>query len=109
MHELAIAENVVASVLDRTADRHVDVVRLRVGRLTGVVPDALTFCFDLAAAGTPLEGAVLEILEDQASAHCRECGRDFTVDDGVLLCDCGSADVHVVAGRELVIASVEVR
>ena len=36
-------------------------VRLRVGRLSGVVPDAMRFCFELVTAGTPLEGAALEI------------------------------------------------
>ncbi|MDQ6687382.1 MAG: hydrogenase maturation nickel metallochaperone HypA, partial [Actinomycetota bacterium] len=51
MHELAIAESVVSSVLERTEGHHVKVVRLRIGRLAGVVPDALTFCFELAAAG----------------------------------------------------------
>ena len=65
MHELAIAESVVATVLERTGGRQVSVVRLRVGRLSGVVPDALTFCFELATAGTPLEGATLEIEEVQ--------------------------------------------
>ena len=45
MHELAIAESVVASVLEHTGGRRVAVVRLRVGRLAGVVPDALSFCF----------------------------------------------------------------
>lgn len=52
MHELAIAESVVGSVLERTGDRHVTTVRLQVGRLSGVVPDALDFCFELAVAGT---------------------------------------------------------
>ena len=32
----------------------------------------------------------------------------FTVDDFILLCACGSADVEVVGGRELQIMSVEV-
>jgi hydrogenase nickel incorporation protein HypA/HybF len=40
MHELAVAESVVTSVLERTGDRHVSVVRLRIGRLAGVVPEA---------------------------------------------------------------------
>ena len=72
MHELAIAESVVSSVLERTGDSRVSVVRLRVGRLSGVVPDALTFCFELAAAGTTLEGATLEIA---ASAAGRTAAR----------------------------------
>ncbi len=70
MHELAIAESVVSSVLERTGEQSVSVVRLRVGRLSGVVPDALTFCFELATAGTALEGASLEIAVEHGRAHC---------------------------------------
>ena len=108
MHELAIAESVVSSVLARTEDRQVSVVRLRVGHLAGVVPDALTFCFELAAAGTPLAGANLEIVSEPGRAHCRTCAEDFDVDDGLLLCTCGSADVQLLSGRDLSVTSVEV-
>ncbi len=107
MHELAIAESVVSAVLERT-DAPVSVVRLRVGRLSGVVPDALTFCFELASAGTPLQGAVLEIEDEPARARCRSCESDFALADAFLLCDCGSADVEVLSGRELSVTSVEV-
>ena len=65
MHELAIAESVVASVLERTGDRHVSVVRLRVGRLAGVVPDALGSASSSPPRGPPLEGAALEIVEER--------------------------------------------
>ncbi len=108
MHELAIAESVVASVLEHTGGRRVAVVRLRVGRLAGVVPDALSFCFDLAATGTSLEGASLELVEEHARAHCRACARDFTLDDPILLCSCGSADVELLSGQDLCVTSVEV-
>lgn len=108
MHELSIAESVVDAVRARTADRHVTTVRLRVGQLSGVVPEALVFCFELAAAGTPLEGADLVIDSPSGSARCRSCRQEFEVDDLVLLCRCGSADVEVVAGRELALTSVEV-
>ena len=108
MHELAVAESVVSSVLERTGDRRVSVVRLRIGRLAGVVPDALSFCFELATAGTQLEGASLEIAEEHGRARCRRCGSDFDLDDSILLCACGSADVQLLSGRELSVTSVEV-
>ena len=107
MHELAIAESVVSSVLERV-DGPVSVVRLRVGRLAGVVPDALTFCFELATVGTALEGATLEIEELPGRAHCRTCEQDFSLEDPFLLCSCGSADVELLSGRELSVTSVEV-
>lgn len=109
MHELSIAESVVDAVLARTGDRPVTLVRLQVGRLSGVVADALAFCFELAAVGTALEGAELRIEEPDGRAHCRECGRDFAMNDLILLCECGSADVEATAGRELQLTSVETR
>lgn len=108
MHELSIAESVVATVRRRTGDQTVSCVRVQVGRLSGVVPDALDFCFELATAGTPLEGAALEIEQPSGAGHCRTCEGDFALADLILLCPCGSADVSVTAGTELAVTSVEV-
>ena len=76
MHELAIAESLVEAVQARTGKRTVHSVRLQVGRLSGVVPDALTFAFELAVRGTPLEGARLLIDEPAGRLHCRTCQAD---------------------------------
>ena len=108
MHELAIMESVVDAVLDHTGDRTVTTVRLRVGRLAGVVTDSLRFCFELVTAGTTLEGASLEIEAPAGAAHCRTCGADVALDTVFALCECGSADVEIVSGRELCVSSVDV-
>jgi hydrogenase nickel incorporation protein HypA/HybF len=108
MHELAITQSVVDAVNERVDGHRVVSLRLEVGKLSGVVPDAMRFCFEIAAGQTLLEGARLDIDERSGEAHCRDCGRDFTLSDLILLCPCGSADVAVTAGRELVIKSVEV-
>ncbi len=106
MHELAITQSVVETVTERTGSAPVAAVRVRVGRLAGVVPDAMRFCFELVTAGTPLEGAALEFERPEGRGRCRACGSEFVLPDLILLCDCGSADVEVLAGRELVVASV---
>ena len=108
MHELAICQSVVDAVLARTGDARVTVLRLDVGRLSGVVPEALRFCFEVVAEGTPLAGAELRIEQPAGRGHCRGCGADVDLDDPILLCPCGSADVDVTAGRELLLRSVEV-
>ena len=108
MHELAVTQSVVDAVLERTGEHRVLEVRLRVGRLSGVVPEAMRFCFDLVTEGTPLQGATLDIEEPEGSATCRRCGSTFDLPDLILLCPCGSADVDVLTGRELAIRSVEV-
>jgi hydrogenase nickel incorporation protein HypA/HybF len=106
MHELAITQSVVDAVTERTGTARVASVRVRVGRLAGVVPDAMLFCFELVTSGTALDGAVLEIEQPEGRARCRCCGADFALADLILLCACGSADVEVLAGRELAVASV---
>jgi hydrogenase nickel incorporation protein HypA/HybF len=106
MHELSITQSVVDAVTEWTGSAAVVSVRLRVGRLSGVVPDAMRFCFELVTAGTPLEGAVLEIERPDGRGSCRTCGAEFPLPDPALLCHCGSADVAVLAGRELAVASV---
>ncbi|HEX5985934.1 MAG TPA: hydrogenase maturation nickel metallochaperone HypA [Nocardioides sp.] len=63
MHELAITESLVDLVVERTAGRRVVAVNVRVGDRSGVVPDAMSFCFDVVAAETPLAGAALVIEE----------------------------------------------
>ena len=52
-------------------------------------------------------GSSLVIERTTGMAHCRSCGRDFALADLILLCSCGSADVHLVAGQELRVLSVE--
>lgn len=83
-------------------------MRLEIGRLSGVVPDAVRFCFDVVTAGTPLQGACIDIVEPPGSAHCLDCDGVFETDDLILLCACGSANVKVVGGDQLLIKTVEV-
>jgi hydrogenase nickel incorporation protein HypA/HybF len=108
MHELSIAQSVVDAVCEKAAGRAVRSVRMRVGALTAVVPEAMRFCFDLAVEGTVAEGARLDIEHRPGIARCRSCGADVQLTDLILLCPCGSADLEVTAGRELQIVSMEV-
>ncbi len=107
MHELAITESVVAAVCDRVGAARVIRVQLEIGKLSGVAPDALRFCFDLSTDGTPLAGAHLEIIETPARARCRECRAEIDVDELIALCGCGSAKLDFLSGRELKICEVE--
>jgi hydrogenase nickel incorporation protein HypA/HybF len=66
MHELSIALSLVDLACEEKQRRDlpdVRAVRLRLGARSGVVKDALTFSFDLAATGTCIEGAALKIEE----------------------------------------------
>jgi len=107
MHELAVMQAVVDQVTDRLGDRPVTSIHLAVGKLSGVEPDALRFCFELATSGTTMDGAVLTIEEPPGDGLCRTCGQAFRIEDAIALCPCGSADVRIVGGDELLIRSVQ--
>jgi hydrogenase nickel incorporation protein HypA/HybF len=108
MHELAITESIVAAVTEKMPDVPVRRVQVLVGRLSGVVPEALSFCFELATEGTTLQGAELEIVSSAGRGRCRECTAEFDTDELIVACPCGSVNVEVLGGRELLIREVEV-
>jgi hydrogenase nickel incorporation protein HypA/HybF len=108
MHELAITESIVAAVAERMGDTPIRRLKVEIGRLSGVVPDAVRFCFELAAAGTTLEGAALEIDELPGRVRCRSCGVEFDTDDVIAICMCGGVGGEAVRGAELRIREVEV-
>lgn len=111
MHEMSIALAVVDQVEGATRPAGADAVRsvrLQVGELAGVVPDALTFSFELACAGTVLEGAELVMEPVPARARCGPCAKSWSVGmPPQLTCpDCGGATDGLLSGRELQIVSV---
>lgn len=108
MHELALAESILEAITERVGDARVVTVRLRVGRLAAVVPDALRFCFDLCAQGTSLEGAALHIVDAPGRGACHDCGAEIELGDLLARCPCGSARVEVTGGEELQVEAVEV-
>ncbi|MFB7668001.1 hydrogenase maturation nickel metallochaperone HypA [Kitasatospora sp. NPDC056138] len=111
MHEMSIALAVVEQVAEaarRHGARSVESVRLQVGELAGVVPEALAFCFELACADTVVAGAELLAEPVAARARCGGCATEWPVGMPPDLCcpGCGGAQTELLAGRELQILSV---
>ena len=108
MHELALADAVVAIAARHAGGRRVTRVELKVGHLRQVVPQALEFAFGLVAEGTPVEGAELQMEIVPAAGCCRACGTESELPGFPLLCAaCGSADIEIVRGEELLVDALE--
>lgn len=112
MHEVAIVEALLDSVQEQLRQsgvsgrvRKIEVV---IGKLSGVVPDAFRFAFDVLAPevfGTPCE---LLIEEVPAVCLCRNCGEESTLEDLVFFCPrCGHPEITIQGGRELLLQSIE--
>jgi hydrogenase nickel incorporation protein HypA/HybF len=108
VHELALAQEIVAIAAERAQGARVTRVVLEVGKLACVLPDSLRFCFDAAAAATPVEGATLEIREVPGRARCRACSGEVALERAFGVCACGSSDLEWLSGEELRVVSMEV-
>src|SRR3954462_1043868 len=108
MHELGIAQEIVALVSEHAHGARVTRVVLEIGKLAAILPDAVRFCFDLCAEGTVVEGADLVIIETPGLARCRACGGDVRLDRPFGRCECGSTDLEWRSGEELKIQEFEV-
>ncbi|WP_336206926.1 hydrogenase maturation nickel metallochaperone HypA [Nonomuraea sp. LPB2021202275-12-8] len=108
MHELGMCEGLVDLIQQRAAGRRITGARVRVGTRHAVVGDAFEQAFALAAAGTAAEGAVVDLVVTPVTVECRSCGGRSESLDVLTVCPpCGSAEVDVRDGDELVLESVD--
>jgi hydrogenase nickel incorporation protein HypA/HybF len=108
VHELGITRNIVAIVSGAANGRKVRRVTLDVGVLSGVMSEAIEFCFETVAKGTPLEGATLDIRRIAGRAKCDTCGSEFEQTTLFTPCRCGSRRLTRLQGEELQIRNMEV-
>lgn len=112
MHELSICQGLMREVGRVAAENgavSVERIVLRVGRLSGVEPPLLERAFEVARLGTPAEQASLEIEEGPVVVECTQCGASSEVPVNRLLCPaCGDWRVHVTAGEELTLMSMDI-
>jgi hydrogenase nickel incorporation protein HypA/HybF len=109
VHELSITRSVVAIVSEQAAGQRVTRVRLEIGRLSAIMPDAVRFCFGICAENTPAAGAQLEIDEIPGRARCNDCGTELDLTALVGRCPrCGTASLRLIAGQEMKIKEMEV-
>ena len=111
MHEVSIMAEAVRMAVDTAKSSgasRVLALRLRVGTLSGAVPEALRFAFDVVGRGTLAEGASLEIETIPAACWCATCRAEFECEDFLNECPrCRNVSGELRRGRELEIAAVE--
>ena len=108
MHELGIAQEIIAIVAERAGNARVTRVVLEIGQHALILPESIRFCFDLCGEGTVVEGARLEIREIPGRARCRQCGAEVALEQPFGTCSCGSCDLQWLAGGEIKIKEMEV-
>jgi hydrogenase nickel incorporation protein HypA/HybF len=112
MHELTLADALLQQI-ERLARENgaprVLRAELRVGPLAGVDADALRAAFVVIAEGTVAGGCALEIVAPRAQVHCAACGcRTDLAAPWAACARCGSSDVTLEGGRDLLLCGIEI-
>lgn len=111
MHEASIMQSVFEIAFAQVPDdpsARIERVRLRVGVLAGVVPEALEFAFEAMKAETPAANARLEIERVPARLICSDCHAEFEPDEFPSACPgCSSWASEIRQGQELDLVLVE--
>ena len=111
MHELAITEGILRAAIPE-AEKHgakrILEIRLKIGELSGVLPECIQYYFDIAGRGTIAENAVLTVEKIPVTIFCPDCGYEGTVDRKKIRCpQCGGISFRITGGKEYFVDSLE--
>lgn len=108
MHELGLCEAIVGAIEQRAKERPVAKVRVRVGALHHVHPEAFEQSFSMAAVGSVAADALADLVLIPAQGRCASCMAEFETNEPLGACpQCGALDVALSGGDELILESIE--
>ena len=109
---MSIAKSLIDILKDEMINHHVKTirsVRLNIGQMSAVVPDALSFCFHVITKGTDLERVKLIMDIVPLMGSCSECGNEFEIINYNFICSkCGGKKIITIGGKDMSIVEMEV-
>ncbi len=110
LHEASLAESILKIALEVAAENRaekISAVGLKLGEMSGVEVEALSFSFDVLKKNTSAENAVLKINRVPITATCNKCGKNFSVRKYNFFCPECDGVLILKSGRELFVEYVD--
>ena len=111
MHELSIVASLFEILEEKAKEqkaKKILSVKLKVGALSGVVPEFLETAFDIYKKETIAAESTLKIEEVPLKIRCQLCGTEMIKDDLVFICEkCDSRELKTLSGTELLLEKIE--
>ncbi len=113
MHEMGIAMEIIQIVKDSIPEDMTECtvrsVNVDIGQMSSVVPESLTFCFEMASKETVCEGAELIITEIPSIMTCESCAHEWHVDAQAFTCpECDSIKIQLSQHTDIDINSFDI-
>lgn len=107
MHELAITRSIIAIAREAAGARMLKAINVDIGTQSGIMADAVAFCFSSIAPELGMSEVRLNINSIAAEGECSACGAIFPMATGFASCPCGARGGPPVRGQELKVRSIE--
>jgi hydrogenase nickel incorporation protein HypA/HybF len=111
MHELSIVASLFEILEEKAKEKKAKKilsVKLKVGALSGVVPEFLETAFEIYKKDTLAAESKLEIEKVPFKIRCQRCGAEMVRDDFVFICEkCDSRELKTLSGTELLLEKIE--
>ena len=114
MHEVSVALGMVdelQKIAQKNNAKKILTIKLKIGRLSGIVTDSLKFAFDAVKLDYPfISSAEITIDEIALIYKCNDCNLSFETDDIYFpsCVNCKSYNLTIVSGEEQHIENVEI-
>ncbi len=113
MHEVSIAQSLLKIAVEnceKEGYKGIEEIKVKIGRASGIMPEALSFAFDAVKIGTIAAKASLTIDEIPVTGFCESCKSSFTVEEAYIIScpQCGDISIRVETGHELHIYEMDV-
>jgi hydrogenase nickel incorporation protein HypA/HybF len=112
MHEMSIARNMIYIIEDEMRRHNAKALRsvhVNIGSFSSIVPEALSFCFEIMTKDTDMDGARLLIDIIPLMGRCVSCNKEFEIRDYSFFCPfCEGSRIDTVSGQELTVVEIEV-
>ena len=112
MHELSYARSMIEQIeafLQKEKFTRISSINLKIGKMSGIDPLSLEFCFDIVAKGTIAEGAKINIEHVPLKIFCHKCNIEIEPTKHVYACPvCAGIDIQTTSGNLAQLLDVEV-
>lgn len=112
MHEVSLMSNTLEIALEYANQQNatkISRLKMRIGEVSGVVPEALEFAFSALTQGTIAQDAQLEIESVPVQCFCPNCQQLFYPPDIIYECpNCHQISSQIQQGKEIQLLSLEI-
>lgn len=113
MHELAVTESLLATVIqfaeENQASKVTDIT-LSIGALSSIIDDSVQFYWNHISKNTIAEEAKLHFNRIPATLRCLDCDTEFILEDELVPCpNCDSIHLNIIAGEEFQIDFIDIQ